>query len=60
MYGIRDGAASSCGDAGAVYVFQKDFGGKNNWGQVYVCVYVYMCVYVCTCVCISERFWREK
>jgi hypothetical protein len=32
--GIRPGTAGDCAEAGAVYVFQKDFGGPNNWGQV--------------------------
>ena len=32
--GIRPGAAGDCAEAGAVYIFQKDFGGMNNWGQV--------------------------
>lgn len=32
--GVRDGAAGDCIEAGTVYVFQKDFGGNNNWGQV--------------------------
>ena len=32
--GIREGDAGDCAEAGAVYVFQKDFGGQNNWGQV--------------------------
>ena len=32
--GVREGSASGCAEAGAVYVFQKDFGGVNNWGQV--------------------------
>lgn len=32
--GIREGAADDCAEAGAVYVFQKDYGGMNNWGQV--------------------------
>ena len=31
---VREGASGACAQAGAVYVFQKDFGGQNNWGQV--------------------------
>jgi hypothetical protein len=31
---VRDGKSGPCAQAGAVYVFQKDFGGMNNWGQV--------------------------
>ena len=34
VFGVREGEAGDCSDAGAVYVFQKDFGGTNQWGQV--------------------------
>lgn len=34
LFGIREGQSGNCIEGGAVYVFQKDFGGMNNWGQV--------------------------
>jgi len=34
LLSVRDGDSGPCIQAGAVYVFQKDYGGMNNWGQV--------------------------
>eukprot|EP00960_Hanusia_phi_P016934 498477-Hanusia_phi.AAC.1 len=34
VFGVREGEAGDCSNGGAVYVFQKDFGGTNKWGQV--------------------------
>jgi hypothetical protein len=31
---VREGNSGPCTQAGAVYVFQKDYGGTNTWGQV--------------------------